>query len=42
MSSKLVPCPECRGSGKIVESQGHIKFPRKCETCAGTGKVKRG
>ncbi len=42
MSSKLIACLACRGSGKVVKSHGHIQFPRKCEACAGTGKIKRG
>jgi DnaJ-class molecular chaperone len=40
MSSKLIRCEVCKGTGKIVTYQFHLASARKCEQCNGVGRVR--
>jgi molecular chaperone DnaJ len=39
-SSGIASCPECKGTGKVTQAAGAMRFQLSCPRCGGTGKLK--
>ncbi|MGN0867405.1 MAG: molecular chaperone DnaJ [Oligosphaeraceae bacterium] len=37
--SKTMVCPECRGTGQVVQASGFFSVTNPCRRCRGTGKI---
>ena len=42
MTEEQKPCPECRGSGTVVEMMmSEFPVPITCNACSGTGRIEQ-
>jgi len=37
-----VPCSQCRGTGALRSTRGHMVFTKPCEACGGSGRLRHG